>query len=361
MVSVVHSLPESGLDETVLARLAEGLPDAGARRLADAIAHARELYGDGRIGTGELAFDHGIGAALILASLNLDLDSRIAALLFAAPDHLEHAHEKLAARWGEAVAELVDGLYRLKHLRPLTLAAAQNAQGVQAQAEILRKMLLALAADIRVVLVRLASRTQTLRWFTDQDTPERADMARESLQIYAPLANRLGVWQIKWEIEDLAFRFIEPATYKRIAKQLDEKRLEREAFIVDAVARLKEELAKSGVTHAEVYGRPKHIYSIWKKMQRKGLSFHELYDVRALRILVDTIPDCYHALGVVHTLWPHIAKEFDDYIATPKENRYRSIHTAVMGPEGKTIEVQIRTFEMDKESELGVAAHWRYK
>jgi len=361
MVSVVHSLPESGLDETVLARLAEGLPDAGARRLADAIAHARELYGDGRIGTGELAFDHGIGAALILASLNLDLDSRIAALLFAAPDHLEHARDKLAARWGEAVAELVDGLYRLKHLRPLTLAAAQNAQGVQAQAEILRKMLLALAADIRVVLVRLASRTQTLRWFTDQDTPERADMARESLQIYAPLANRLGVWQIKWEIEDLAFRFIEPATYKRIAKQLDEKRLEREAFIVDAVARLKEELAKSGVTQAEVYGRPKHIYSIWNKMRQKDLEFAEVYDVRALRIIVDEVKDCYTALGIVHALWQPIHGEFDDYISHPKGNYYRSLHTAVMAEDGRSLEVQIRTHEMHQHAEMGVAAHWRYK
>jgi GTP pyrophosphokinase len=361
MVSVAHSLPESGLDETVLARLAEGLTDEGAQRLADAIAHARELYGDGKIGTGELAFEHGIGAALILAALNLDVDSRLAALLFAAPDYLEHAHDKLAARWGAAVAELVDGLYRLKHLRPLTLAAAQNAQGVQAQAEILRKMLLALAADIRVVLVRLASRTQTLRWFTDHDTPERADMARESLQIYAPLANRLGVWQIKWEIEDLAFRFIEPATYKRIAKQLDEKRLEREAFITSAVARLKDELAKSGVTHAEVYGRPKHIYSIWNKMRQKDLEFAEVYDVRALRIIVDEVKDCYTALGIVHALWQPIHGEFDDYISHPKGNYYRSLHTAVMAEDGRSLEVQIRTHEMHQHAEMGVAAHWRYK
>jgi GTP pyrophosphokinase len=259
------------------------------------------------------------------------------------------------------VADLVDGLYRLKQLRPMTLASAQNSQGVQAQAEILRKMLLALAADIRVVMVRLASRTQTLRWYTDHDTPERAETARESLEIYAPLANRLGVWQIKWEIEDLSFRFTEPATYKKIARQLDEKRLEREAFIVNAVARLKDELAKSGVTHAEVYGRPKHIYSIWNKMRQKDLDFSEVYDVRALRIIVDEVKDCYTALGIVHALWQPIHGEFDDYISHPKGNYYRSLHTAVLDEDDRALEVQIRTHEMHAHAELGVAAHWRYK
>jgi len=361
MVSVVHSLPDSGVDETVLTQLTEGLAEAGAIRLVDAIAHARELYGDGKVGTGETAFEHGLGAALILASLNLDLDSRLAALLFAVPDFQEHAREKMSAQWGVSVADLVDGLYRLKHLRPLTLAAAQNAQNVQTQAEILRKMLLALAADIRVVLIRLASRTQTLRWYTDKETPERIGMAQESLQIYAPLANRLGVWQIKWEIEDLAFRFIEPATYKRIAKQLDEKRLERESFIVTAVARLKEDLAKSGVTQAEVYGRPKHIYSIWNKMQQKHLEFSEVYDVRAMRIVLEDVKDCYTALGIVHALWQPIHGEFDDYISHPKGNYYRSLHTAVMADDGRSLEVQIRTREMHEHAEMGVAAHWRYK
>ena len=361
MVSVVHSLPVTGVDAALLDRLSAGLAEDGARRLAAAVAYARELYGEASIGTGEPAFAHGLGAALIMAGLNLDADSRMAALLFAAPDHLPHAREKLAAQWGTAVADLVDGLYRLKHLRPLTLASAQNAQGVQAQAEILRKMLLALAADLRVVLVRLASRTQTLRWFTDHDTPERADMAKESLQIYAPLANRLGVWQMKWEIEDLSFRFIEPATYKKIAKQLDEKRLERESFITAAVARLKEELAKSGVMQAEVYGRPKHIYSIWNKMRQKDLDFVQVYDVRALRIVVDEMKDCYTALGIVHALWQPIHGEFDDYISHPKGNYYRSLHTAVLDEGGRALEVQIRTHEMHAHAELGVAAHWRYK
>jgi GTP pyrophosphokinase len=361
VVSVVHSLPDSGIDQASLERLIAGLPEEGAQKLLLAVSQASEIYSDRKVGSGETAFGHGLGAALILASLNLDLDSRLAALLFAVPEFVEHAREKIAENWGAAVADLVDGLYRLKNLRPLTLASAQSNQGVQTQAEILRKMLLALAADIRVVMIRLASRTQTLRFLTDFDMPERADIARESLEIYAPLANRLGVWQIKWEIEDLSFRFIEPATYKRIARQLDEKRLERESFIVSAVDRLKEELAKSGVTHVDVYGRPKHIYSIWNKMRQKDLDFSEVYDVRALRIIVDEVKDCYTALGIVHALWQPIHGEFDDYISHPKGNYYRSLHTAVFAEDGRSLEVQIRTPEMHAHAELGVAAHWRYK
>jgi GTP pyrophosphokinase len=358
MVSVVHSLPDTGVDVATLNRLAAGLPDAATQRLMLAVGQAAEWYGDGKVGTGETAFEHGIGTALILASLNLDLDSRLAALLFAAPDFLADARETMAAEWGESVASLVDGLYRLKNLRPLTRSAQSK---VGSQAEILRKMLLALAADIRVVLIRLASRTQTLRWYTDHDLPERADIALESQQIYAPLANRLGVWQIKWEIEDLAFRFTEPVTYKQIAKQLDEKRLEREAFIAAAVARLESELAQAGIVHAEVNGRPKHIYSIWNKMRKKGCSFEEVYDVRALRVVVDEIKDCYTALGIVHALWQPIHGEFDDYISHPKGNNYRSLHTAVKSADGRAFEVQIRTREMHQHSEMGVAAHWRYK
>ena len=358
MVSVVHSLPDSGVDAATLTRLIEGLTEEGAQKLLLAVSFASEAYGRGKVGSGETAFEHGLGAALILASLNLDLDSRLAGLLFAMPDFIEDAYEKLGQQWGAPVASLVEGLYRLKNLRPLNLA---NGQNVAAQAEILRKMLLALAADIRVVMIRLASRTQTLRWYTDHDIPARADTARESLQIYAPLANRLGVWQIKWEIEDLSFRFTEPATYKKIAKQLDEKRLEREAFIVAAVSRLKDDLAKSGVTQAEVYGRPKHIYSIWNKMQQKHLDFEQVYDVRAMRILVPEVKDCYTALGIVHALWQPIHGEFDDYISHPKGNYYRSLHTAVMAEDGRSLEVQIRTPEMHAHAELGVAAHWRYK
>ncbi|WP_131111083.1 RelA/SpoT family protein [Sulfuricystis thermophila] len=358
MVSVVHALPDSGIDAATLDRLTQGLPEAGAGRLLAAVDFAREVYGDAKLGSGETALAHGLGAALILAGLNLDLDSRLAALLFAVPDFLPQAREKLAGQWGESLALLVDGLYRLKNLKPLNLASGQN---IAAQAEILRKMLLALSTDIRVVMVRLASRTQTLRFLTYHESPERAEIARESLEIYAPLANRLGVWQIKWEIEDLSFRFTEPDTYKKIARQLDERRQEREAFISNAVARLEAELAKAGIAHAEVYGRPKHIYSIWNKMRQKHLDFEQVYDVRALRIIVDEVRDCYTALGVVHALWQPIHGEFDDYISHPKGNFYRSLHTAVIAEDGRALEVQIRTQEMHRHAELGIAAHWRYK
>jgi GTP pyrophosphokinase len=366
MVSVVHSLPDSGVDDAVLNRLTDGLPeDEGLERLVAGFRLAEQLYAGRQLGTGEDALQHAVGMGLIVASLRLDLDTRLAALLFAAHDFLPEAGEKLAADFGAPVAALVGGLHRLKGLRPLTQAAANAANAgaaeVKAQAEILRKMLLAMAEDIRVVLLRLASRTQTLRWLADKPGPARDEVARETLELYAPLANRLGVWQTKWELEDLAFRFLEPETYKRIAKMLDEKRAEREGFIASAVQRLKDELAQSGVHDAEVYGRPKHIYSIWNKMRGKDIDFSEVYDVRALRIVVDEVRDCYTALGIVHALWQPIHGEFDDYISHPKGNYYRSLHTAVMADDGRSLEVQIRTHEMHRHAELGVAAHWRYK
>jgi GTP pyrophosphokinase len=224
----------------------------------------------------------------------------------------------------------------------------------------LRKMVLGMVEDVRVVLIRLASRTQTLRWFAKHPLEERHAYARETLDIYAPLANRLGVWQLKWELEDLSFRFLEPEVYKRIAKMLDERRVEREQYIADAMAALARELQAAGV-EGEVSGRPKHIYSIWNKMRVKDLDFEQLHDVRALRVIVPEVKDCYAALGVAHNLWQPIAREFDDYISRPKDNLYQSLHTAVIGPGGKTLEVQIRTEEMHRHAELGVAAHWRYK
>jgi GTP pyrophosphokinase len=360
MVSVTHALSEVGIDDEAQKRLEAGLTAEGCAALVRALDLAAELYVGKTLGTGEDILPHAAGMALQLSSLNLDADARMAALLFAAHDFLPEARDKLTAQFGAPVAALVDNLHRLKGLRPLTEAAAQGAGEAKAQAEILRKMLLAMADDIRVVMLRLASRTQTLRWFTDHDTPERRDLAKESLEIYAPLANRLGVWQMKWEIEDLSFRFLEPATYKRIAKMLDERRVERESFIDVAVLRLKSEMEKAGIA-AEVYGRPKHIYSIWSKMRAKDLDFEEVYDVRAMRIIVPEVKDCYTALGLVHSLWQPIHGEFDDYISHPKGNFYRSLHTAVMAEDGRSLEVQIRTPEMHRHAELGVAAHWRYK
>jgi GTP pyrophosphokinase len=361
MVAVTHSLTAPVADQDPFELIAEGLAPEARERLQRALALAEPLYRGKTLGTGEAIWHHVLGMALIVASLRLDVETRLAALLFAVSDHLEDARERIERDFGGHTARLVDGLRRLNGLRLETRPRndAPPAE-IKAQTETLRKMLLAMVEDIRVVLLRLASRTQTLRWFVDHQTAERIQVARESLDIYAPLANRLGIWQLKWELEDLSFRFIEPETYKRIAKQLDERRVEREQFIADAIDRLKAELRAVGI-EAEVYGRPKHIYSIWSKMRGKQLDFSEVYDVRALRVIVEQVRDCYAALGVVHQMWQPIPKEFDDYIAHPKGNDYRSLHTAVIAADGRALEVQIRTREMHQHAELGVAAHWRYK
>src|SRR5437660_372039 len=221
-------------------------------------------------------------------------------------------------------------------------------------------MLLAVVSDPRLVLARLAEELVVLRHARELPPAEAGRRALEARAIYAPLANRLGVWQLKWELEDLAFRYLEPEEYKRVAAALNERRADRERYIETLCAELRAGLAAAGIA-AEVYGRPKHIYSIYRKMQRKQLAFEQLFDVRAVRLVVASIPECYAALGIVHGLWPYIPGEFDDYVATPKGNGYRSIHTAVIGPHGRSVEVQIRTAEMHEHAELGVAAHWTYK
>ncbi len=340
--------------------LASGLAPEEREALERALAYARETYGDQVLGTGEPALAHAVGLVANVAALRLDAEARIAGLLFAVPNYVERSDEAIRQRFGERVASLVDGITRLNELRVVVRSAGTQTRDARAQAEALRKMLLAMVQDIRVVLLRLASRTQTLRFLAAAPAEQRRDIARETLDVYAPLANRLGVWQLKWELEDLSFRYLEPELYKRIAGLLEERRTEREAFIAAARGRLGRALAAAGVA-AEVVGRPKHIYSIWSKMRAKALDFAELHDVRALRVLVDDVEDCYAALGVVHDLWTPIPQQFDDYIARPKENAYRSLHTAVMAEDGRALEVQIRTHEMHREAELGVAAHWRYK
>ncbi|HEY3433561.1 MAG TPA: bifunctional (p)ppGpp synthetase/guanosine-3',5'-bis(diphosphate) 3'-pyrophosphohydrolase [Rhodocyclaceae bacterium] len=362
MVSVVHAFSGDALAVDALHLAEVGLNDAEKAQLQAAFSFARETYGERTLGTGEPVLLHAMAMAVILAGQNHDLETRIAALLFDVFTDQPDGDEVLAEKFGAPIAQLVKGLHRLAPLRLLTRSDDSNP--VKEQTEVLRKMLLAMVEDIRVVMLRLASRTQTLRWLSEQkdeqfETPRR-EFARESLDIYAPLANRLGVWNFKWELEDLSFRFLEPATYKRIAKMLDEKRLEREAFINNAVKRIREELANLGVK-AEVYGRPKHIYSIWNKMRAKHLDFEQVYDIRALRVIVDEVKDCYTALGLVHQLWQPVHGEFDDYITQPKGNDYRSLHTAVLAEDGRSLEVQIRTREMHQHAELGVAAHWRYK
>src|SRR5467141_496661 len=329
------------------------------RALALALEFAASVYGEKLLGTGEPAYGHALGTARNVAGLKLDADARAAGLLFAVPAYLPGAEEKLKESFGDAVASLVAGISRLNALRMVTRSAAQGKDS-QAQAEVLRKMLLAMVEDIRVVLLRLASRTQTLRWLVNSPEAARRELARETLDIYAPLANRLGVWQLKWELEDLSFRYLEPGLYKRIAGLFDDRRSERERAVDNAIVALADELALAGI-RADISGRPKHLYSIYTKMRTKSLDFSQIHDVSGLRVLVDEAKDCYTVLGVVHNLWAPIPGEFDDYISRPKANLYRSLHTAVIGPEGKAVEVQIRTREMHRDAELGVAAHWRYK
>jgi GTP pyrophosphokinase len=259
------------------------------------------------------------------------------------------------ARFPDDVRALIDGQQAAEKVWSLYAA-----HGTVGGSEGLRRLLLAIIRDLRVVFILLARQLVRMRAALQAPPDEQRALAQLSADIHAPLANRLGIWQLKWELEDLAFRFLQPEVYRRIARLLDERRGDREAWINDAKAQLTDALAHAGL-RADIAGRPKHIYSIWRKMQRKGLEFSELYDVRALRVLVDSLPDCYAALGVVHSLWPYIPGEFDDYIASPKGNQYQSLHTAVVGPHGQTLEVQIRSHEMHRHAELGVAAHWRYK
>jgi GTP pyrophosphokinase len=289
-----------------------------------------------------------------LARLNAEGDVVLAALLHDLPDWRARIEPQLAKRW-PTVAMLLEGQRAAAQVWTLhaEAAGARNAEG-------LRRLLLVMVKDLRVVPILLARQLALMRDAASRPEAERRALARLTRDIHAPLANRLGIWQLKWELEDLALRHLEPDTYKRIARWLDEKRGDRERYIEQVKRDLGEAMRAQGI-EAEIAGRPKHINSIWKKMQKKGVPIGELYDLRAVRVMVKDVPSCYAALGAVHALWTPIPSEFDDYIARPKSNDYRSLHTAVVGPEGKTLEVQIRTQEMHAQAELGVAAHWRYK
>ncbi|MDS4027208.1 MAG: GTP diphosphokinase [Candidatus Contendobacter sp.] len=297
-----------------------------------------------------------LAVADLLADLRMDHEVVTAALLHepVATGRLQRA--VVRDEFGAGVAQLVDGIIKLDAIGELH----QSGQHAGRQLENLRKMLLAMAQDVRVVLIKLAMRLYTLRQLSRAPTGEQQRIAQETLDLFTPLANRLGIGRIKWEMEDLALRYLDPVTYKQIAAALDERRADRERYIARVMEELRDYLRQAGI-HAEVGGRVKHIYSIWHKMQRKKLTFERIFDVRAVRVLVDTVNDCYAALGVVHAHWNHIHREFDDYIAHPKPNGYQSLHTAVVGPEGRAVEVQIRTNAMHQYAELGVAAHWRYK
>jgi GTP pyrophosphokinase len=301
----------------------------------------------------------GLDVAEIVRTLDADDDVVIAAMLQPLLDARVLDPEAAQQRFGPDPVRLARNLSQLGEFA-LTVDWTPE-QGLESgQAEALRKMLLAVIGDVRLVVVRLAGQLQKMRAAKSLDHPQQRLLALETREVYAPLANRLGVWQLKWELEDLAFRYLQPLDYKRIAAALNVRRSERERYMEELKALLQRELRAAGI-EATIEGRPKHIYSIWRKMQAKQLAFEQLMDIRAARVLVNTVAECYGALGVVHSLWQFIAGEFDDYIATPKENRYRSIHTAVLGPGAQAVEIQIRTHEMHANSERGVAAHWRYK
>ena len=359
MVSVVplHSPDQRG---ALLDSIGQDLAQADREVLVREFAEP--LYAGHTLSTGEAVWPHALGLAASLAAIGMDAPSRASGILFAAPKYLAKPDE-LREKFGAEIASLAAGVEKLYQLRVSTRpgrGGKPSDDEQEKQSEVLRKMVLAMVEDIRVVLIRLASRTQTLRFFAKNPNAERESYAQESLDIYAPLANRLGMWQLKWEIEDLSLRFIDAEGYKRVAQMLDEKRAEREAFIQSVTGQLARELESAGV-HAQIQGRPKHIFSIYNKMRAKDLAFSEIFDVRAVRVIVDSLKDCYSALGIVHNLWTPIPQEFDDYISRPKANLYRSLHTAVIGPDGRALEVQIRTQEMHQHAEFGVAAHWRYK
>ncbi|OGO52384.1 MAG: (p)ppGpp synthetase [Chloroflexi bacterium RBG_16_70_13] len=336
----------------LLAAIRVHYPQADLSGVERAVAMAAEAHGQQRRASGEPYVTHPIAAAEILAELGIDPVAIEAAVLHDVPEDTEYALSDIEERFGGEVARLVDGVTKLGKFSTLSHE--------QQQAENIRKMFLAMAEDIRVVLIKLADRLHNMRTLAALPTEKQLRIARQTLEIYAPLAERLGIWQVKWELEDLAFKTLEPERFRELAKLLDTRRKGREGYIERAIAELEPRLRDAGVV-ADLQGRPKHIFSIWKKMQRKAAEFGEIYDVYAIRILVDEVKDCYAALGIVHALWRPIPGQFDDYIAVPKNNLYQSLHTAVIAIEGKPLEIQIRTQAMHAVSEVGIAAHWRYK
>jgi GTP pyrophosphokinase len=297
----------------------------------------------------------------VLAELHMDQPSIVAAIIYRPVREGRFSLLQVEKEFGDEIAKLIDGVSKMAAITQAQTASRLKVLGQQeAQVEHMRKMLVAMIDDVRVALIKLAERTSVIRAVKNASDERRLKVAREVFDIYAPLAHRLGIGQIKWELEDLSFRYLEPDAYKKIASLLDEKRLDRQGYVANVVETLKTAIEGAGI-ECDIQGRAKHIYSIWRKMHRKNIDFSQVYDIRAVRILVPEIKDCYAALGITHTFWKHIPHEFDDYIANPKENGYRSLHTAVIGPEGKVLEVQIRTSEMHEDAELGVCAHWLYK
>ncbi len=354
--------PSPGPVPQLIAATAGGLPDQ-ADALVRARAFAEPLITGETLDTGENMMAHADAVASILRLIGGSEAMQAASYLVYAGEHLNHPHEVIAKAFGESFAALAVETSKLVRVQRLSRDAQSTAQLIddpKLQTENIRKMLLAFSRDLRVVMLRLASRLQTLRYYAASRQTASPLLARESLHVFAPLANRLGIWQIKWEMEDLAFRFLEPETYKRVARFLDEKRVERESDVERLRLGLAAQLQSQGI-QAKVQGRPKHIYSIVRKMRGKSLDFDRVFDIRALRVVVPSVPDCYAALSWVHSRFSPISEEFDDYIARPKSNGYQSLHTVVRDGAGQPIEIQIRTQAMHDHAEHGVAAHWAYK
>ena len=317
------------------------------------------LAHDGQMrASGESYVVHCVEVAHMLAELGLDFHTVAAGLLHDVVEDTAWTVETVREQFDDEVASLVDGVTKLAYIDTMSKMGSRDIEAQEAES--LRKMFLAMVDDVRVVLIKLADRLHNMRTLGSLSPERRERIARETLEIFAPLANRLGIWQIKWELEDLGLRHYDPATYHHITGLIADRQEARDTYIQRVIAELQARLRLEGIA-AEVEGRSKHIYSIYRKMRRKGVEFGQIYDVRGIRVIVDTVQDCYAVLGVVHSLWKPIPGQFDDFIATPKDNMYQSLHTAVVGAEGKTVEAQIRTREMHRRAELGIAAHWRYK
>ncbi len=355
MVSVERPL-RSGDCDSWLEGLGRDWPPEQEARLRE--VHALALAACGQDAEAETAFHHAVAVSAILSALVPNQELVAVPLLCLAVKRQGLDEEQAGKRFGPRLGRLLGDVIRLQGFGFLDPGQAQRARPEQLDG--LRKLLLYSAEDLRVVLVRLAEHLQGLREIKGAPTDLQQRMAREALDIYAPLANRLGIGQLKWELEDLALRYLEPDTYRELARLVEDRRADREQYIGRLVERIRRELGRQGI-RAQVVGRAKHLYSILRKMRRKQVPFNEVFDVRAVRVLVQDVAGCYAALGVLHALWPPVRREFDDYIASPKENGYQSLHTAVIGPAGKTVEIQIRTRDMNESAELGVAAHWRYK
>ncbi|MDM8559162.1 bifunctional (p)ppGpp synthetase/guanosine-3',5'-bis(diphosphate) 3'-pyrophosphohydrolase [Candidatus Parabeggiatoa sp. HSG14] len=345
--------------EAWVKRIAKDRPKAEQQTISKACIWAEEVHQSQTRAPGEPYLIHVITVADILAQLGMDTDVLVAAILHDVVENKQVTLDDIQKRFGSVIMRLVDGVAKMKFIEELN-DHSNKVINTKNQTESLRKMLLAMAEDVRVVLIKLADRLDNMRLLRYQDKNKQQRVARETLDLFAPLANRLGIGQIKWELEDLSLRYLEPETYQKMAKLLDERRIDRENYIQEIMTCLSSALQHAGIK-AEIFGRPKHIYSIWHKMLKKGIDFEKIFDVRAVRVLVNTVNECYMALGVIHNKWQPLQNEFDDYIANPKNNNYQSLHTTLIGPEQKIFEVQIRTHAMHHHAELGVASHWRYK